>query len=362
MVPGGSCRQWIHLLAEHVQAGGQATIVAPPGPLVEPAQARGIEVLAVDWSDGLPQGNDGLWHLVGGHDAAVVQWEQHVMGAFAPALSACGRAALVLHQAPEAMPRWFGPAILPAARSPLVRAIGDRRAVALVRGASHRRRVADAFDLDAADLDILPASIPLASIPFRPAPADATEILALTRLSPEKAPIAQLAVALTKARLSAGRPCRLTIAGEGPWRGEAEALCLRHLPFDNWRIEEAPPDPIACLAAAEVVVAQGLTTLEAAALGRRVVIARAVDEHRAAGAVLTPSSYESVARDPFGRFPPTEDAEQLWKELLALDGEDLRAIRALVETHNSIEAASRALANALAATAAKPAGRLPETA
>ena len=49
----------------------------------------------------------------------------------------------------------------------------------------------------------------------------------------------------------------------------------------TWRFEDAPADAIARLAAADVVVAQGSTTLEAAALGRRVVVARSVGERAA---------------------------------------------------------------------------------
>lgn len=350
LVPGGSAWQWIHLLERHVQAGGRATILAPPGDLAAPARAAGIEVVHVDWED-LPSNFDqGPWSVVGAHDAAIVHWDHGVMEAFAPALSACGRAALVLHQAPHALARWFGPEILPATRISLDRALAEKHAVVLVRGEWHRRRVASAFDIPAPELSVLPASIPMPPGPFCPKREDPKEILALMRLSPDKAAIGQLAVALTRARLEAGQACRLTIAGDGPWRDEATALCRRSLPPGAWRIETAPGNPIARLAASQLVVAQGLTTLEAAALGRRVVVARAVDESRAAGIVLTPDRYDVAARDPFGRPPLTEDADRLWKEILAVDNEDLRALRELVERHNSLEVTSRALGHALATT------------
>lgn len=357
LIPGGSARQWIHLLGEHVRDGGRAAIVAPPGPLAEPARAAGIEVFAIDWEEGVVQGHDALWHLVSGHDLAIVHWDHGVMWALPPALSACGRAALVLHQAPDTLARWLPAEAVAAMRPPIVRAIDDKRAVALVRGASHARRVATAFGVREEDLDILPASIPLASVPFRPAPDEPVEILALMRLSPEKAPIAQLAVALTRARLDGGRRCRLTIAGAGPWQQQAVALCRRGLPPGAWRVEGAPADPLARLAAADLVVAQGLTTLEAAALGRRVVVARTAGADRASGVVLTPAGYDLAGRDPFGLPPLSEDVERLWEDLLALRAEDLEAIRTLVERHNSLEAASAALADALRATLARPAGR-----
>jgi hypothetical protein len=350
LVPGGSARQWIHLLGHHVQQGGRATIVAPPGALEEMAVAAGIEVHPFAWDDRTPDGCEELWPLVSRHDVAIVHWDHRVMHTFEPALRACGRAALVLHQAPHALARWFGPEILPGARVPLDSALAERRAVVLVRGEWHRRRVASAFDLPERELRILPASIPLPSMPLRPVAAEPKEVLALMRLSPDKAAIGQLAVELVRARLAAGRDCRLTIAGDGPWRSDAVALCERRLPPGSWQVEGAPSDPIARLAASELAVAQGLTTLEAAALGRRVVVARAIDEGRAAGTVLTPERYDVAARDPFGQPPLTDDAEGIWREVLAVGRADLHALRDLVARHNSLDTSSRALADALATT------------
>src|ERR1700709_368341 len=140
LLPGGSGRQWLPLLSAHVRAGGEATIVAPPGPLSASAEAAGIELIEVDWEDGLPQGPDALRHVVGGHAVAVGHWDHGVMKAFAPALTACGRAVLAVHQAPDALARWFGPEILPSTRGALVRAASDRRATVLVRGGAPRRR------------------------------------------------------------------------------------------------------------------------------------------------------------------------------------------------------------------------------
>jgi hypothetical protein len=227
----------------------------------------------------------------------------------------------------------------------------------LVRGESHRQRIATAFDLPEASLDILPASIPLAPVSFQPRGGPATELLALIRLSPDKAAVGQLAIALTQSRLAAGNSCHLTIAGDGPWRAEAQALCARQLPPGSWQIESAPADPIARLAAADLVVAQGLTTLEAAALGRPVVVARATDTDSAAGAVLTPDRYPLAAEDPFGRPALCDDPARIWKELLAQDEDRRRELRVLVESRNSLPVASRALATALAGTASPAAAR-----
>lgn len=361
LIAGGSARQWIHLLGWHVEQGGRATIFAPPGPLAEPARAAGIKVVSTSWSRVGAPARSGLWRAVGDHELAIVHWDHEVMDAFFPALEACGRAALTLHQAPHALARWFGPEILPSIRVPIEAAVEEDNAVVLVRGESHRRRISTAFDVPADRLRILPASIALAGTEFRPAPAEPLEILALMRLSLEKEAIALLAVELARVRLGSGRPCRLTIAGDGPTRTETKALCEARLPPGSWRVESAPVDPIARLAASDLVVAQGLTTLEAAALGRRVVVARTFDEHRAAGVVLTPEVYDEAARDPFGEPPLSADAERLWVEVHGLGDGDLETLRGLVEARNGLEVAARALREALAGTTSRVeriAGRL----
>jgi hypothetical protein len=350
MIPGGSARQWVHLLGRHVELGGHATIVAPPGRMRDAALAAGIEFESASWDGDGSLDSDGLRSTLGRHELAVVHWDHRVMDALDPALAHCPRAALVLHQMPDAPARWAGPEVMPAARAPIDRALAEERAVVLVRGERHRERVAAAFDLPREALRILPASVPLDPVPFQPQLGEPREILALMRLAPEKAAIARLAVELTRTRLAAGRPCRLTIAGEGPQRTRLTALCERRLPAAAWRIEAAPADPVARLFASDLVVAQGLTTLEAAALGRRVVVARSVGEDRAAGAVLTVDGYDEAARDPFGRPPVSEDATQLWSELLALGDADLLGIRRLVETHNSLDAAAAALGSAISAS------------
>ena len=351
LVPGGSGRQWVHLLGRHVQRGGRATIVAPPGPLEELAVAGGIAIVPHVWDDRTPAGCEALWPLVAEHDVAVVHWDHRVMHAFGPALEACGRAALVVHQMPHALARWFGPEIVPGTLVPLEQAVAARRGTVLVRGEWHRQRLIEAFDLPPEKLRVLPASIPVPPVPAAPASDAPTEVLALMRLSPDKAAIAQLAAELVRSRLEAGHECRLTIAGEGAWHGGAVELCERRLPAGSWQLESPPADPIERLAAAELVVTQGLTTLEAAALERRVVVARPVDDERAAGVVLTPGNYEAAAQDPFGRPPVTEDAGRLWADALGLTTESLTAVRQSVERENSIERASSALDAALRSTA-----------
>jgi len=351
LIAGGSAWQWVHLLGRHVERGGRATVCAPPGPLAEPARAAGIEVVTTSWDKDEAAARSEVWSAIERHDVAIVHWDHGVMDAFVPALELCGRAALTIHQAPRALARWFGPEILPSIRGPIEAAVARPGAVALVRGGSHRRLIATAFDVAPERLGILPASIQLAEAQFQPAPGEPEEVLALMRLSPDKEAVALLAIELVRARLEAGRPCRLTIAGDGPWHDEATMLCERLLPAGPYRIERAPRDPIARLAAADLVVAQGLTTLEAAALGRRVVVARMAGEREAGGAVLTPRGYDEAARDPFGQPPLSTDANRLWADALALGDGDLRKLRRLVEKRNSLKASSRALGRALKATA-----------
>jgi hypothetical protein len=356
LIAGGSARQWIHLLGRHVEAGGRATIVAPPGPLSGLAEDAGIETVGLSW-DGFaltePPVEDeaALRAALAGHDLAVVHWDHGVMGGFETARAACGRVALTLHQTPEMLARWFGPEILPRARQLLERAIADPHAIVLVRGLWHRDRVARSVDLPEDGFDVLPPSIPIPPPPPRQAPAEPEEILALTRLSPEKAAIVQLASELVRGALDAGRRCRLTIAGAGRWRSEAASVCEGLLPPESWRFEDPPPDPYERLAAADLIVAQGLTTLEAAALERPVVVARTVGGRRAGGIALTPDRYDYVARDPFGRPPLRLAAAPIWREALGLGHEDLRALRELVERNNSLAVGSSALSEALARTA-----------
>jgi len=341
LVPGGSTWQWIRLLERHAARGGRATIVAEPGPLAERARTGGIDVVTTGWTD--PVRGAGIWPLVAEHELAIVQWEAGVMDAFPRALEECERVALAVHMTPQAMTRWFVPPTPMRARRMIQLAAADPRAVVLVRGEAHRRKVAATYAVPEDSLRILPVAVPLASLPYDPAGDQPEEVLALTRLGPEKTALAKLAVALVRERLGAGRPCRLTIAGDGPWRPQAIALCERSLAPGSWRIEGPPADPIARLAAADLVVAQGTTTLEAAALGRRVVVARSYGARGASGVVLTPPCYDQAARNPFGDPSVTEDTAYLWEELLAIDATDLAALRKLVERHNSLDAAQAAL-------------------
>lgn len=347
-MPGGSTWQWVRLLERHAAQGGRATIFAQPGALVETAESKGIEVIPTVWGE--EGAHDRIWATVAEHDAAIVHWEQGPMDVFVRALDACGRAALAMHIAPQEVTRRLAPPTPMKARRVAELAAGEPGAVALVRGEAHRHKVASTYCLPPEALHILPAAPPLHETPFRPAMGEPREVLAMTRLAPDKTAIVKLAVELVRERLRDGQPCRLTIAGDGPWRSDAIALCERRLPPDSWRIEGAPEDPLARLAASDLVVAQGTTTLEAAALGRRVVVARSLGARRASGVVLTPDNYDRAARDPFGDPPVSEDAARLWGELLAVDEVALTALRQLVERHNSLDVASWALDEALATT------------
>jgi hypothetical protein len=351
MIQGGAGRQWVHLLARHVADGGRATIVAPRGPLSEVARRAGIVTVDRPWSLEPRQDAESVRRLVSGHDAAIVHWDHLVMHSFGPALAACGRAALMFHQTLAMHSRWFGPEVLAASRAPIELALEDPHGTVLVRGDSHRRILGDELDIPAASLRVLPAAIPVPPPAPSPASGRPQEILALTRLSHEKAAIVRIAAQLTRARLDRGLPCHLSVAGDGGWKAGVKALCEELLPPGAWRLESAPWDPFARLAASDLVVAQGQTTLEAAALERRVVVARTVDEERSGGVVLTPERYDVAARDAFCRPPLSFDLDELWREADALDVEDLRALRALVERHNSLEAGASALREALAATA-----------
>jgi hypothetical protein len=359
LLAGGSARQWLNLVGPLAAEGRKVTIVSPPGPLSEAAGEVGIELIEVDWQSlQTTDLDEEPWPRIAEHDVAVVHWDHLVMDAFRPALEACGRAALAIHQAPTALARWFGEAIVESTREPLELAVRHPAAVPLVRGEHHRRRFVDAFDLPADRFRVLPAAIPMPAA-GPPAAARGEEVLALIRLSPDKAAVARLAIELVAAGLAAGDPSRLTIAGDGPWREVAAELCADALPAGSWRIEPAPADALARLAAADIVVAQGLTTLEAAALGKPTVVAREAGDAGVAGVVLLPGNYDDAARDPFGFPAVSADIDALWRQVRAVEAAELIALRELVARHNSIEACRAALDEALAATApGLPAWRL----
>lgn len=345
--PGGAIWHWVRLLAGHVERGGEATIFAQPGPLAAVARETGISVFPVTWSNG---GTDRIWQAVAEHDVAIVQWELGPVDLFARALEECGCAALSVHGAPQSVSRRLAPPGPIKLRRALERAATDRAATALVCGSAHRRKVAAAYGIPADTLRVLPPFAPLNDLSFHPAVEEPQQVLAMTRLGPEKMSIVRLAVELVRERLARSHECRLTVAGDGPRRAEAIELCERRLPPGSWWIEAAPADPIARLAESDLVVAQGMTTLEAAALGRRVVVARSFGVRGASGAVLTPEGYGEAARDPFGNPRASEDFGTLWDKLLSLDRRALAALRRSVEAHNSPAVALRMLDDALRLT------------
>jgi hypothetical protein len=337
LIPSGSARQWIHILERHVATGGRATIVAPDGPLAGWAREAGIEVVDHDWDAGTPTG---AVAALDGHDLAVVHWDPGVASSVATVLEHCPRVLLSAHRPPNDFD---------GAREALVAVAAAPHAAILVCGEIHRRRMTDYFDLPLDAVEILPASIPADWIAYEPFLGEPEEILALVRLAPEKLEVPILAANLVRARRAAGYECRLSIAGEGDAHDEVLAYCERWLPADAWSVEPAPPDPLARLAAAPLAVARGLTTLECAALGRRVIVAHPAGPNTAAGTVLTPGRYDEAARDPYSYPYVTRDSERLWADVLAVDADELRGLRDLVAEHNSIETAIRALRDTVTA-------------
>ena len=158
--------------------------------------------MLVDWEAEEATGWGRVTDAAASAGFAVVHWDHRVMHAYEPALAACGRAGLVSHQAPRQLLRWFEPAVMTAAQTIFERAAAERSGFVFVRGAVHRRRFEQAFDVPRKALQILPPSIPLPE--FR-AGGGTEEILALTRHSPEKAAIPELAVELTRRGLERGR-------------------------------------------------------------------------------------------------------------------------------------------------------------
>ena len=265
--PGGATWQSVRLSGCPRETRRVAlTICAQPGSLAEAAVKRaGIEVLDVRWGEDGKY--DSIWRCVAGHDVAIVQWELGLVDVFARVLKECSRVALAVHGAPQTVNRRLAPPGPMKLRRAVERAVTDQRANVIVCGAIHRRKVANAYGVPADALQIVPTSAPLDELNFRPAGREPREVLAMTRLAPEKMSIVRLAVELLGARLSSGHQCPGVLAGDGPRRAEAAELCERRLPRGSWRIEGAPAEPLARLAEAELVVAQGATTLEGGGVG-----------------------------------------------------------------------------------------------
>lgn len=332
---GGVAVATVGLLSSVVQAGRSATVIAESGPLAERARAAGIAVHVIAPELDMAARYQLVAALAQGHDAALVDWTPTAIGALPAALAATGRAVLVRHGAARHLDEWA--LFEPERAFTLARgAIDDPACVVCACGAAHRREMAECLAVDEQDLAILPEAVDAARIPFQPCTGESRTILAMVRLSIEKAPVVELAAGLTARALAAGRPVHLDVVGEGPWQAEALALCGRLLPPAAWSHEPATERPLERLARADVCVTQGLTTIETAALGRRVVVARhATAASGVGGTVLTPATYAGAAEDPFAVEQVEHDLDRLWDGLDAIGPGELAALRSLVEERNS---------------------------
>jgi glycosyltransferase involved in cell wall biosynthesis len=333
---GGTARLYLDLLSRIKETGCDVTLVAGPGPLAEPARYLGLQVATIDWAASPAETYAVVEAAAQGHDAGEILCDPALVHVLPALLGACGRAALALHSDIPGVRAWFGEA---AMRRLVLWARALVRSPAggvLTRGRRHRRDAAALLSVEEEELAVVPPGVAADQIDFDPAPGEPGRVVALTRLSPEVAARVDAAIELVAAGLQAGRPCRLELVGDGPWKNQALRLCAARLPRGAWQHRPATLDPLAAVRGADLVVATGLTGLEAAAAGRPVAIARRTDDGAGVvGPLLTPETYRLYTDDIYGFDVPATAPTAVWSQRDALTSDDLRTLRRLVETENS---------------------------
>jgi hypothetical protein len=346
---GGVPRLYIDMLSRLARRGVRGTVVAGAGPLADVARSRGIDVTECDWSRPRGETYRIVSHVAGRSDGAVVLCDPELIHAIPAALAGGGRVLVIVHSLVPSLAEWFGESGLERLRT-LSRGLGSGGSAALVaRGGPHRKAISALVGVDSAHIRILAPGIATDEVPFDPrrATGGPERVLVLSRLSPEAAPRIQAGVELVAVGLREGRDCRLELVGDGSWREEAFALARRQVGADRWRHEASTLDPIARVGQASVVVASGLTALESAAAGRRVVIARLGRDGGPVGPALTPDTFSRFSDDIFGTDVPAEDPREVWAALDGLGEPELARVRKLVETCNSGETQANAMLEVL---------------
>jgi len=352
---GGVPRLYIDILTRLQQAGVATRIVAPDGTLRPLAQERGIAWEPIDWTESRLATYERVRSLLAPGGRALVTADPaivHVM----PALAAAGPAAAVFHGTAPRLPDWFGEARL----ARLVRLVSELERAGRLRvltiGSTYVEEYARLFELPVERIALLAPGVDSAAIEFRPVAGPVRSVLSLCRLSPEKAPHVLAAVELVAEGLAQGRACHLDVVGDGPWRAEAEAVCERRLPPGSWTFHGATTAPLDAMRRADAVLATGLTALEAASAGVRVVIVRTTpDDAGPLGPVMTRARYQALARDSFGaRSQPPAAPRDVWADLDAVGIEELAAVRAAVDANNSLAVTAETLVEAFASLGRPP--------
>lgn len=343
---GGVPRVYLDVLGALAGRGVACRVVAPDGPLRLAYEHAGVAWEPVAWEGPRRDSYQRIAALqrAGGPSILLADPDlAHVL----PALAAAGPAILAVHSGAWGLERWFNPEALHRLRRLVRQLVAAGRVRVLTIGERYVDEYAALFALERRAFSILPPAVAARTdVPPLNGGRDRTTVLVVARLSPEKAPQIKAGIALVAERLRQGRPCRLEVIGDGPFAGEAKAMCESALPAGAWQFHGSSHDPMPAMAGAGVVLATGITVLEAASVGAPAVLVRArADELGPLGPVLTEASYATAAAEGFGaRYLPPVAPDDVWRDLDALDAADLAAVRARVLRENSVDAAATALA------------------
>lgn len=353
---GGVARLYVDLLTQLARDGRRCRIVAPDGPLRDELVARRIAWEPIDWDGPRLTSLRHLHALLDPNEPGLVVADPRTSHVIA-SVAARGPAVCALHTTADLMDEWLGPRPM-AHIADLIRSLqGPRNLQVLTIGASYRATYVRRFDWDPGAVTVLPPAIDVDAFPYAEPPVDPDLVVCLARLSPEKQAHIEAAVKLVREGRAAGRDARLEVVGDGPWRADAEALCAERLPAGGYAFVGATRDPASVLRRAGVVVATGLTTLEAAATGRRVLVPRSWSEDgEVLGPVLGLDCFDELSAYAFGgRFLPlsTRPADA-WSALDRIGPDELRAVRDRVAAECSLPAAAAVLSRV---TSDRPAPR-----
>ncbi len=345
---GGVPRVYLTMLEVLVERGHEVVVVAPDGEWRPRYESAGIAWAQIDW-DARAEAFAQVGRLLEPTDVCVQVFDRRTLFAL-PALAAVAPTMLSLHSsAPRTIP-WVGEEVWQTT-SQIVRALcASGRLTLGTIGANYAQEYAEAFGVDRSFVGVLVPAVPVDDIASQPA-GDINRVLCLGRLSVEKRSQVEAGVALVTERRAAGFPAVLEVVGDGPWRAEAEAYCAAHLPQDAYGFHGQTWEPITWMHGAGTVLATGLTALEAACAGARVVLYRTTPDDRGPlGPVFKLRRYEKAAADSFGwRNYAPRTVQEVWAELDEQGRFKLARLEEHVRAHNSPSAAADSLINPLLA-------------
>jgi glycosyltransferase involved in cell wall biosynthesis len=332
-------RVYIDLLREFGRQGAECSLIAAPGELVPEAVAAGIDVSAVDWSQRKAQSYELVGRALGEATAAFVLADPLVAHVLPAVAARASRTVVALHTAAPRLGSWFSERELAVFKTITHGLVESGRARILTIGEQYVSEYETVLGIDRSAVDVLRPATRTDAVAFEPHDGGGlTSIVSVCRLSPEKTPHIEASIELLLALLDTGRSSHLYVVGDGPWRAEAQTLCLQSLPPGTWTFEGSTLTPIERIRTADVVVASGVTVLEALAVGRPVVVVRTTpDAIGALGPVLTVDRFPAAARDAFGwRTRAPWSGAEVVSELQRLDSSEIVRLRRLVEEHHDV--------------------------